>query len=105
MRENGFGAQIASVAGQTDMAPYVSLKDQRQMTVPVFPNSQHTVAPKIEALLTCQSAAIQESKILATLRDYLLPKLVSGEIRVAEGSVISILETTAASRERWLGHA
>jgi len=105
MQDDDFGAQIAAVAGQTDMAPYVSLKDQRQMSVPVFPSSQHTVAPKIEALLARQSAAIQESKILVKLRDYLLPKLLSGEVRVAEGPVCSILETTAASRKKRRGHA
>lgn len=37
MQSDDLGEQIAAVAGQTDMAPYVSLQDQRQMTMPVFP--------------------------------------------------------------------
>jgi type I restriction enzyme, S subunit len=47
----------------------------------------------------------RECAKLAALRDYLLPKLLRGEVRVAADSVCSILETTAASRERRLGHA
>jgi type I restriction enzyme M protein len=51
MRSDDLKAQIAAVAGQTDMAPYVSLKDQRRMTVPIFPPSQHSIARLIEPLL------------------------------------------------------
>ncbi|HLG17043.1 MAG TPA: restriction endonuclease subunit S [Blastocatellia bacterium] len=76
--------QIAAVAGQTDMAPYVSLKDQRQMTMPIFPPSQHAVANQIAPILARQSANVAEVKTLAGLRDALLPKLISGELRVKD---------------------
>jgi type I restriction enzyme, S subunit len=73
----------AAVAGQTDMAPYVSLQDQRLMTMPDFPSSQRAVAPRIEPLFARQSSNAAEAKTLAVLRDTLLPKLISGELRVS----------------------
>jgi type I restriction enzyme S subunit len=80
--------QIAAVAGQTDMAPYVSLQDQRQMSMPIFPSSQHSVANQIAPILARQSANAAEMKTLAALRDTLLPKLISGELRVTDRSRI-----------------
>lgn len=89
MRTDDLTTQIAAVAGQTDMAPYVSLQDQRAMTVPVFPPSQHLVASKIDSLLARQTANALESRILTQLRDVLLPKLISGEIRVKDAERIA----------------
>ena len=82
MQSDDLGEQIAAVAGQTDMAPYVSLQDQRQFAVPIFPQSQHTVARNIEAVLARRSLNAAEMKTLAALRDTLMPKLISGELRV-----------------------
>ena len=84
MKSDDLGAQIAAVAGQTDMAPYVSLQDQRQMSVPVFPSSQHAIASQIEALLARQSSNASQTGTLVTLRDTLLPKLISGELRMKD---------------------
>lgn len=84
MRSNDFRRQIEAVAGQTDMAPYVSLRDQRQMEVPLFPNSQANVARQISPLFVRQSLVVRESMTLAALRDTLLPKLISGELRVKD---------------------
>jgi hypothetical protein len=56
--------------------------DQRQMNVPIFPASQQLVANRIEPLLTRQSLNAAQIKTLASLRDALLPKLISGELRV-----------------------
>jgi type I restriction enzyme S subunit len=75
-------AQLEAVAGQTDMAPYVSLRDQRNMQVPVFLTSQVHIAARIPPLLDRQALAAAEDKTLAVLRDRLLPKLISGELRV-----------------------
>ena len=52
------------------------------MTAPIFPPSRHAVANQIAPLLDRQSANGAEMKTLATLRDTLLPKLISGELRV-----------------------
>jgi type I restriction enzyme S subunit len=77
-------SQIDAVAGQTDMAPYVSLRDQRTMTMPVFGEGQHTIADRIEPLLELQDANLAEIRVLAATRGLLLPKLMSGEVRVKE---------------------
>jgi type I restriction enzyme S subunit len=66
------------------MAPYVSLRDQRSMTMPVFGPSQHSVADMVDPLLQRQSLNAEQNKTLAKLRDALLPKLISGELRVSE---------------------
>jgi type I restriction enzyme S subunit len=84
MQTDDFMAQLMAVAGQTDMAPYVSLQDQRQMLMPLFPASQKIVGQKLEGFLTRKSLNIAESRTLAAIRDALLPKLLSGEIRVKD---------------------
>lgn len=81
-------AQIDAVSGQTDMALYVSLKDQRQMTLPVLPGDQHAVADKLDSLLDLQSHNEAENRTLSSIRDLLLPKLMSGEIRIREAEAM-----------------
>jgi type I restriction enzyme S subunit len=84
MQSDDLKSQIEAVAGQTDMAPYVSLRDQRQMDVPIFPEPQHVVAGLIEPLLDRQASTTIETKTLGALRETLLPKLISGELRVKD---------------------
>jgi type I restriction enzyme S subunit len=84
MQSGDFMSQVEAVAGQTDMAPYVSLRDQRRMDVPLFPDSQQAVGAQIERLLARQALAATESRCLGTLRDALLPKLISGELRLKD---------------------
>lgn len=76
--------QIDAVAGQTDMAPYVSLRDQRAMTMPRFGEDQHITADEIAPLLDLQAANAEQNRTLAATRDLLLPKLMSGEIRLQD---------------------
>jgi type I restriction enzyme S subunit len=91
MQSDDLKAQIAAVAGQTDMAPYVSLQDQRQMSIPIFPPSQDAVASQIEPLLARQSSNVVETKTLGALRNALLPKLISGELRVKDpGRIVGL---------------
>ena len=85
MQSDDFREQITAVAGQTDMAPYVSLRDQRQMSIPIFPRSQHTLGCSLESFFARQSLNVVENKTLAALRDTLLPKLISGELRLKSG--------------------
>jgi type I restriction enzyme S subunit len=82
MQSDDLRSQISAVAGQTDMAPYVSLRDQRAMEVPVFPASQAALARRLGSLFRRQALTDQDSKSLIALRDALLPKLISGEVRV-----------------------
>lgn len=92
MQTDDFKAQVLAVAGQTDMAPYVSLRDQREMLVPRFPSTQAEIGAKLELLLARQPLNDAESRTLAALRDTLLPRLISGQLRIpdieqAEGGV------------------
>jgi type I restriction enzyme, S subunit len=89
MQSGALLSQITAVAGQTDMAPYVSLRDQRQMKIPVFPPEQYDVAAKIEPLLRRTALADEESHTLASIRDTLLPKLISGELRIKDAEKIA----------------
>ena len=84
MQSEDLRAQIDAVAGQTDMAPYVSLRDQRMMEVPVFPESQAAIARRLDVFLGRQALATEENKVLAAVRDALLPKLISGELRIED---------------------
>jgi type I restriction enzyme S subunit len=82
MQSDDLKSQIDAVAGQTDMAPYVSLRDQRAMEVPVFDKSQTALARRLDVLLLRHAVAGEENRTLVALRDTLLPKLISGELRV-----------------------
>lgn len=83
MRGGRFSAQIDAVKGQTDMADYVSLRDQRAMQFDLpSPTVQRTVAAFAEPLALAASAARKETRTLSAVRDALLPKLVSGQIRI-----------------------
>ncbi|MBG7615589.1 restriction endonuclease subunit S [Brevundimonas sp. BAL450] len=80
--------QIDLVSGQTDMAPYVSLKDQRRMSMPVFPASQHELASVLSPMRELHTSLREQSRTLAALRDLLLPKLMSGAIRVKDAEAM-----------------
>lgn len=84
MQSEDLKSQIDAAAGQTDMAPYVSLRDQRMMEIPVFPTSQIEIARHLDALLLRQTLAADENRVLADLRDVLLPKFISGELPVED---------------------
>jgi type I restriction enzyme S subunit len=84
MRSDAFISQVYAAAGQTDMAPYVSLRDQRAMTVPTFGDSQQAVGDRIAALLDMAAAKQAEGRVLARTRDVLLPKLLSGQLPVPD---------------------
>jgi type I restriction enzyme S subunit len=83
MRSTRFIAQIDAVKGQTDMADYVSLRDQRAMRFDLpEPAVQRHVATFAEPLARQAAAARKEARTLTAIRNALLPKLASGQIRV-----------------------
>lgn len=84
MRSSVFLAQIDTAAGQTDMAPYISLPDQRRIVLPVLPPDNACFGEQMELFLSRQAALASESCTLATLRDVLLPKLILRELRICE---------------------
>ena len=100
MRSVRFTTQVNAVKGQTDMADYVSLRDQRAMVIDI-PSAEDQ--REIDALaVPLQRSAVTnraEAQRLRAIRDELLPKLVSGKIRVALGEEIAEAGDQAALEE------
>jgi type I restriction enzyme S subunit len=83
MKSPAFLRQVAAVKGQTDMADYVSLRDQRRMKMVVpSPRDQAVLVEGLKPLVDRAAHNVEESRTLAELRDALLPRLISGELRV-----------------------
>lgn len=83
MRSTRFVAQVDAVKGQTDMADYVSLRDQRAMEIDLPSEADQAIAARLAEPLARMAISIRDENLtLAGLRDALLPKLVSGQIRV-----------------------
>ena len=85
MKSESFTAQWMSVKGQTDMADFVSLSDQRAMSMLVPPPElqrefDNIVRPIVELI----AASAAESAKLVGMREYLLPRLLSGRVRVRD---------------------
>jgi len=58
--------------------------DKRQMDIPLFPESHETLGGQLEPLLKRVAMCRAESRTLAATRNELLPKLISGEIRIQD---------------------
>jgi type I restriction enzyme S subunit len=83
-----------AVKGQTDMADFVSLSDQRKMYMQLpAPQLQAAFASIVEPLIRLRASLDSESSSLGKMRDYLLPKLLSGTVRVKYAA--EALEDTA----------
>ena len=80
MSSSLFLDQVMGRAYQTDMAAYISLKDQRGLKIPRFPLGQFELGEKLKPLLDAKAMNEQQSRTLAALRDALLPKLLGGEL-------------------------
>ena len=79
MKSDEFIRQVLLVKSQTDMAEYVSLRDQRAMRVNL-PSAkfQNLIAPQLEQIDATLASNIAERQQLENLRDTLLPRLLSG---------------------------
>jgi type I restriction enzyme S subunit len=89
LRSSDFWRQAETRKSQTDMADYLSLTDIRKMTIPMpTPGSNQQWPPKLNSLLAEISARHEENKALVELRDTLLPRLMSGEIRVRDAEKV-----------------
>jgi type I restriction enzyme, S subunit len=85
LRSRDAWQQISTRKSQTDMADYVSLRDQRSMQMLLPPSDVvRQVADPLDALLSSASSRRTEIGTLASLRDALLPELLSGRMRVTE---------------------
>lgn len=85
MSSDNFTRQVTAVSTQTDMAPYVSLQDQRKMTIRLPPSAeQQKIAKWLEPIDARIASNAEQSRTLAALRDTLLPMLLSGELNVSK---------------------
>lgn len=88
LRSADFRRQAAPMKSQTDMADYLSLTDIRNLAIPIpIPEGRWQIS-MLSSLLARISVCHEESRVLAELRDTLLPKLLSGEIRVREAEKV-----------------
>lgn len=84
MESAEFMGQVGRVKGQTDMADYVSLRDQRAMQFTLPPMTQQKlIADELKNIDAMIASNIAESETLAQTRDSLLPKLLSGILSVS----------------------
>jgi type I restriction enzyme S subunit len=80
-----FRERAAAVQHQTDMAPYINLVDLRETRITLPPlHVQRRTGEVIAPLEEAAQVALYESEALASLRDTLLPGLLSGELRVRD---------------------
>ena len=83
MHGDEFGEQVDMTKGQTDMADYVSLTDQRRMRITLpSPKRQAEVGRHLERVYGMMDQNTTQIGTLAALRDSLLPVLLSGELRL-----------------------
>ena len=83
MGSRWFLDQVDRVKGQTDMAEYVSLRDQRAMRFPLAtPGSQAAIGTQLAELQRLVWNNERETHTLAHIRDELLSRLLSGELPV-----------------------
>jgi type I restriction enzyme S subunit len=97
IRSEDFVQQCAAVKGATDMADYVNLTDQRRMRLLVPSESVMAaftarVAPVLRLVGYLRAQAVS----LASLRDLLLPKLVTGQIDVSRVDLDALTEVATA---------
>jgi type I restriction enzyme, S subunit len=89
MASRWFLDQVDRVKGQTDMAEYVSLRDQRAMRFPLAPwEAQAAIGIQLAGLQRLVWNTERETRTLARIRDDLLPRLLSGELSVADPELV-----------------
>ncbi|PZT72473.1 MULTISPECIES: restriction endonuclease subunit S [unclassified Streptomyces] len=87
LRGPEFWGQAAGMKGQTDMADYLSLSDIRSLKISLPTESELAAFDRQCAPLHARAEAARlENRTLATLRDTLLPQLVTGKIRVKDAT-------------------
>jgi len=77
--------QTATVMFKSDMAPYISLTDIRSLSVPLPSVArQKEIGASQRVLLDLFASKVTEGRLLADLRDALLPQLMSGKLKVKD---------------------
>ena len=90
MQFGEFRDQCDEVKGQTDMADYVSLRDQQTMCLSLPDiGIQRVLGDVLGSLAERVELNRRMNGTLAALRDALLPKLMSGELRVRDAEKLA----------------
>ncbi|MFE2040017.1 restriction endonuclease subunit S [Streptomyces sp. NPDC059477] len=85
-----FWSQAGGLKGQTDMADYLSLRDIRSLRITVpTPANLAEFSRVCDPMQEQSEATRRENDTLASLRDTLLPQLVTGKIRVKDAERIA----------------
>lgn len=85
MKSPAFARQVDSVRGQAAIMDFVSLSDQRRMFIDLpAARVQRRFAELAEPLLTRISINRCNATSLEAIRDTLLPRLISGKLRLPE---------------------
>ena len=88
-RSENFRSQARYRKNQTDMADYINLADIRSLIVELPPTEVRDATTAVLGVLDDKIAANErETEALASLRDMLLPKLMSGELRVRDAEKV-----------------
>jgi type I restriction enzyme S subunit len=97
IQSDNFIEQCAAVKGATDMADYVNLTDQRRMAVVQAPREiMAAFTELVQPMLLAAGILRAQRSQLASLRDRLLPKLVTGQIDVSAMDLGALVEDSVA---------
>ena len=89
MKSPSFTQQVKAVQGQAAIMDFVSLTSQREMLVDVPPIVlQKRFSQVVRTLLERIAENREATETLSTLRDTLLPRLISGQLRLPEAESI-----------------
>jgi type I restriction enzyme S subunit len=85
MKSALFSTQVDKVKGQAAIMDFVSLSDQRRMVLDLpLPPVQARFAELVGPVLSRMSSNRASAAVLANLRDTLVPRLISGRLRLPE---------------------
>jgi type I restriction enzyme S subunit len=85
MKSPLFGTQVDRVCGQAAIMDFVSLSDQRRMTIEIPPPAvQRRFSDVADDLVSRIGVHRRHADVLAAIRDTLLPRLISGKLRLPE---------------------
>ncbi|NEA29496.1 restriction endonuclease subunit S [Actinomadura bangladeshensis] len=88
-RSESFRQQALPLQRKTDMADYLNLADIKSLRIPVpDPRSAEGLLEKLEALEAGVDRRLREVETLVKLRDALLPKLMSGQVRIRDAEKV-----------------
>lgn len=87
MQSREFLEQVDRVKGSTDMADYVSLTNQRRMTIRLpSVKTQRVLGEHLDPIEELVGTLVEQRARLRESRDLLLPRLLSGQLELSEAA-------------------